>query len=211
MKIFDISLSIAPNLPVWPGDPEVVFSQTMSLEAGDVANVSHISCCVHTGTHVDAPCHFINGGATVDQLPLDVLIGPAYVGNLPDVVEVSPADLEQMKIPHHMLRLLLRTRNSELWAHGTTEFIPDYVALTPQAAEWVVDRGIRLVGVDYLSVQRFRDPEPTTHRTLLAAGVIILEGLNLSNVPAGLYQLICLPLKLVGSDGAPARAVLLEK
>ena len=211
MKIIDISLPMMPTLPVWPGDPEIVLRQTKSLEAGDLANVSQLSCSVHTGTHVDAPCHFIQGGGPVDELPLDVLIGPAYVRHLPNVKEISPVDLEKLVLPRHTKRLLLRTRNSDFWQREISEFMSDYTALTPEAAGWVVDRGIRLIGVDYLSVQRFHGAEPTTHRILLGAGVVIVEGLNLYEVPPGSYHLICLPLKLVGSDGAPARAVLLEE
>ena len=211
MTIFDISLPVSPAIPVWPDDPQVVLRRTMSLDDGDGVNVSHLSCSVHTGTHVDTPIHFIQGGSGADKLPLDALIGPAYVGHLGQAREITIADLERMALPPHTQRLLLRTRNSELWAQGTREFTPDYVALTPEAAEWVVDQGIRLIGVDYLSVQRFHDPEPTTHRTLLSAGVVIIEGLDLSEVQPGTYQLICLPMKLVGSDGAPARAVLVRE
>ena len=148
MKIFDISLPLTSDLPVWPNDPKLEFRRTMSLEAGHLANVTHISCCVHIGTHVDAPYHFIKDGTTVDELPLDVLIGPVYVGDLPDVNEVSPEDLEQIGLPKHIQRLLLRTRNSKLWADETSEFTPDYVALTPKAAAWVVGKGIRLVGCE---------------------------------------------------------------
>ena len=171
----------------------------------------HLSCSVHTGTHIDAPSHYVQGGTTVDGVPLDVLIGPAFVGGLPGVNEVSRTDLEQLEVPKHAKRLLLRTRNSNLWAQEITEFMTDYVALTPEAAEWVVERGIRVIGVDYLSVQRFHDTEPTTHRTLLEAGVIIIEGLNLAEVRSGLYQLICLPMKIAGADGAPARTVLVRE
>ncbi len=211
MRIFDVSLPITSSLPVWPGDPRVVLWRTMSLESGDLANVSHMSCCVHAGTHIDAPCHFIEGGAAVDEIPLKILVGPAYLGSLPDVKEISPSDLEELRLPKDTERLLLRTRNSKLWAEGATEFTPDYVALTPESANWVVEKGIKLLGVDYLSVQRFHDAEPTTHRTLLGAGVVIVEGLNLFEVTPGLYQLVCLPLKLVGSDGAPARVLLLDE
>lgn len=211
MKICDISLPLTSDLPVWPNDPKLVLRRTMSMEAGDSANVTYISCSVHIGTHVDAPSHFMRDGATVDELPLDVLIGPVYVGNLPDVNEVCPTDLERVGLPEDTQRLLLRTRNSKLWADGISDFTPDYVALTPEAAEWVVEKGVKLVGVDYLSVQRFYDPEPTTHRTLLEAGVVIIEGLNLYDVEPGIYRLVCLPLKLVGCEGAPARVLLLKE
>lgn len=171
MRIFDVSLTLGPALPVWLGDPKVALRQTMSLDAGDVGNVSHLSCSVHTGTHVGAPSHFIKGGITVEELPLDVLVGLAYVGYIPDADHISVTELESLDLPRHTRRLLLRTRNSELWAQEISEFTPDYVALTPEAAEWIVSQGLQLVGVDYLSVQRFCDAEPTTHRTLLAESV----------------------------------------
>lgn len=210
MRIHDISLPISPALPVWPTDQAVSLRPTLSLSSGDVANASHLSCSVHAGTHVDAPIHYIEGAPGVDSLRLEVLIGPAQVCSLPHVDQVSAEALELLNLPSEVERLLLRTRNSELWMRGVQEFTPDFVALTPDGAEWIVRRGIRLIGIDYLSIQRFRDSNPTTHRTLLKAGVVIVEGLDLSHVQPGLYRLICLPLRIVGGDGAPARAVLLE-
>lgn len=177
------------------------------LSAGDANNVSRLDCDVHIGTHVDAPWHFLEDGATVEQLPLDIMIGPATVAYLSEVSAVHASDLADLALPQGTKRLLLRTRNSELWAAGVTEFREDYVALAADAARWLVDQGIRLIGVDYLSVQRYKD-SPLTHQILLVAGVIIIEGLNLANVQPGAYELICLPLRLVGADGAPARAVL---
>ena len=164
---------------------------------------------MHTGTHVDAPWHFLENGSTVEQLPIDVLIGQAIVAYLPGVSAVTASDLADLVLPPSKKRLLLRTSNSELWAKGVPEFRKDYVALTADAARWVVDQGVRLIGVDYLSVQRY-DDSSITHQILLGANVIILEGLNLTDVQPGPYELVCLPLKLVGSDGAPARAVLVK-
>jgi arylformamidase len=146
----------------------------------------------------------------VDQLPLETLIGPAIVAFLPDAEVITADELRNLHMPAGVERLLLRTRNSELWAAGVTEFRKDYVALTADAARWLVDRGVRLVAVDYLSVQRYQDG-PDVHKILLAAGVIILEGLNLTGVAAGEYELICLPVKIIGAEGAPARAVLVKK
>jgi arylformamidase len=158
---------------------------------------------------VDAPLHFVEGGASVEQLSLDTLVGPSLVvGFGPDVDAITPAHLEALALPSRTERLLLKTRNSVLWDDPTHPFSSEYVALTSEAATWLVGRGVRLVGIDYLSIQRFEDAEPLTHRVLLEAGVIIVEGLNLSQVEPGPYHLACLPLKLVGSDGAPARAVL---
>ena len=181
-------------------------AQTQSIAAGGSANVSLLIADVHVGTHVDAPLHFIEGGAAVETLPLDNLMGAAWVAHLPGVDAVTAADLEQAGIPSGTRRLLLRTDNSDLWAQEA-QFRPDFVALTLDAARWVVERGIRLIGNDYLSVQRFHDG-PETHQVLLNAGVILLEGINLASVVPGEWELICLPLRLVGADGAPARAVL---
>ncbi len=208
LRILDISVPVSPGLPVWPGDSPVVLERYLSLSAGDDCNASRLSCSVHTGTHVDAPGHFVDNALMVENLSLDMLMGPAVVIEVPAVGTIEPDFLESVSLPHGTLRLLFKTRNSDLWRKPDHNFHSDYVALSPQAAAWVVDRGIRLVGVDYLSVQRFADSEPLTHRTLLEAGVIVVEGLDLQNVRPGSYQLICLPLKLVGSDGAPARAVL---
>ena len=203
----DISLTISPDLPRWPGSPPVELSRRRDMARGDPVNDSTLVCGVHTGTHVDAPLHFLAGGADVTHLALDVLIGPAVVAALPDLDSITAGDLEALNLPADSQRLLLRTRNSEYWRRGDREFCPDFVALTADAAHWVVARGIRLIGVDYLSVQIFRG-DPQTHIALLQAGVVIVEGLNLARVAPGACELICLPLKLAGAEGAPARAVL---
>lgn len=211
MKIYDITLPIAPGMPVWPGDPPLVLERVESMDDGAHVNVSRLACSVHTGTHVDAPHHFLNDGRTVEMLPLDVLTGPAWVAALPSGVDlVTAAVLEAASIPAGVTRLLLKTRNSELWRRGETRFQEEFAAISPDGAEWLTGRGVRLIGVDYLSVAPFQDSDPT-HHILLKAGVVILEGVDLSAVEAGAYELYCLPLKLVGSDGAPARAILIEK
>jgi arylformamidase len=160
---------------------------------------------------VDAPSHFIENGATVDQLPLDILIGRATVVELLNVDIITSEILETLALPVETKRLLFKTKNSGLWADPAHQFNPDFVALSAGAAECLVHKGVRLVGIDYLSVQLYKDAEPLTHQILLGAGVIILEGLNLHKVRQGSYQLVCLPLKLAGSEGAPARAILIEK
>jgi len=209
MKIYDISVPISPSLPVWPGDPPVTLEQTSSMDKGAHDNVSRLACGVHTGTHVDAPHHFLNDHRTVESLALDVLIGPAQVVQLPAEVGVVTADvLEKAAVDSATTRLLLKTRNSELWAQGKTEFDTGFVGISADAASWLVDRSIKLIGIDYLSVAPYHQSIPT-HRTLLEAGMIVLEGADLSTVQPGQYQLYCLPLKLVGSDGAPARVVLI--
>ena len=208
MPIFDISLTISPKLPVWPGDPAIQFHQLSNMDKGDTCNVTHLSMSVHAGTHVDAPHHFLNDNRTVDDLDLNILTGQAYLVELPDQVDdISYKILDGASIPAGVERLLIKTRNSEIWSRGAEEFYEDFVAINNDGAKWLVQRGIKLVGVDYLSVAPFGEGVPT-HRTLLNAGVIALEGLNLSNVKAGFYDLYCLPLKLGGSDGAPARAIL---
>lgn len=211
MKTYDISLPISPHLPVWPGDPAIVLEQVESMDQGADANVSHLSAGVHVGTHVDAPHHFLNDGRTVDELPLDVLTGPCYVTQLPDGIEAITAEaLDGLSLPSDATRILFGTSNSRLWSGGVTEFREDFVAVMEDGASWLVEHGIQLVGVDYLSVAPYGDSVPT-HRILLQAGVVVVEGLELSAVPRGFYDLYCLPLKLLGSDGAPARAILIQK
>ena len=206
-NIIDVTLSLRSDMPKWPGSAGVELKRTMSLAGGDLANGSRLACDVHIGTHVDAPSHFLEGGSTVEQLPLDVMVGPCFVAYLPEVECITSDDLADLDFPSGTRRLLLRTGNSELWAAETREFIEDYVALTEDAARWVVENGIRLIGVDYLSVQRYGDGA-ATHQILLEAGVVVVEGLNLCEVEAGFCELICLPLKLVDAEGAPARVIL---
>ena len=210
MKIYDISLPISPDLPVWPGDPKIILEEIASMDAGDDANVSRLAAGVHIGTHVDAPHHFLNDGRTVENLSLDILTGSAFILHLDDDVNIITAKiLDASPIPPSTLRLLLRTKNSHLWTSDSRSFHRDFVAVSPDGAEWLVDHGIQLVGVDYLSVAPF-DNSVSTHQIVLAAGMIVIEGCNLSQVPQGEYELYCLPLKLVGAEGAPARAILIS-
>ena len=210
MKFLDISLTVSPELPVWPGDPAIVLERYRSIARGNASNDTRLACSVHTGTHVDAPAHFIEKGATVEQLPLDILIGPAFVAELPEMDVITPDILNALAIPPEAARLIFKTKNSAIWAEPNFRFNPEYAALNAEAARWIVHKGLLLVGIDYLSIQKFDDPQPFTHSILLDAGIVIVEGLNLQNVKPGPYQLICLPLKLSGSDGAPARVVLIE-
>ncbi len=210
MTVYDISLTISPNLPTWPSDPALKLEQAQSMEEGAVVNVTRISSSVHLGTHIDAPRHFIADGATIDQLPLEVLTGPCYVAQLPDGVEAITSDvLERTEITSEMKRILFGTRNSHLWARGETQFQTDFVGITEDGAEWLVEQGVQLVGVDYLSVAPYTDLI-NPHLVLLRNEVIVVEGLNLSNVMRGFYDLYCLPLKIAGCDGAPARAILIQ-
>jgi arylformamidase len=208
MKVRDISVTVSPELPVWPGDPEIVLERYTSIAGGDQVNASRIACSVHVGTHVDAPVHFVDGGRGVDELALDALVGDAFVADARGLATITADALNALDVPPGTKRLLLRTDNSGLWSTG--RFEPGFAALDAGGARWIVGRELALVGIDYLSVQRYDDPTADTHRIMLEAGVVLLEGLNLGDVDPGGYMLVCLPVKLRGADGAPARAVLLE-
>ena len=202
MQLLDITVPIREGMVTYPGDPTVHLERVKSLEAGATANLSRLDFGVHTGTHVDAPLHFIAGGAAAESLALEVCIGPAEVVDATDASgDVGVEHVDRMSDGAE--RVLFKTRNSELWDRD--EFQREFARISEEAARALVDRGVRLVGVDYLSVG-----DPVTHRTLLAAGVVAVEGLDLRGVEPGRYRLLCLPLKLVGSDGAPARAVLMS-
>jgi arylformamidase len=208
-KIHDISLPVSESMVVWPGDPAVHITQPSHLDRGDLYTVSRLDMGAHTGTHVDAPAHFVRGGAGVESLSLDLLVGPARVVHVPEAATLTDKVLESLPIPTGTERLLFRTRNSEHWASGEG-FWEEYVGVTESGARWLVARGVRLVGIDYLSISSYDDLMPP-HRTLLGAGVIVVEGLDLRGVAPGEYQLVCLPLKLAGGDGAPARVILIEE
>jgi arylformamidase len=210
MPIYDISLPISESLVVWPGDPPVRITQPSHLDRGDMSTVSRLDIGAHIGTHVDAPVHFVQGGAGVDSFNLDLLVGPARVVHALEADALSASVLQALDIPPGTERVLFRTRNSERWARGEEEFWTDYVGITDDGARWLIEQGVQLVGIDYLSVAPF-DELVAPHRTLLGAGLIVVEGLDLSGVAAGVYQLVCLPLKVVGGDGAPARAILIDE
>jgi len=210
MKIYDISIPISKEMPVWPGDPPVELERVQSMDAGADVNVSRFSASVHIGTHVDAPDHFLNNGRTVDSLSLEVLVGPALVVQIPAEESLITADLlDSLAIPKGYGRILFKTSNSDLWQRMEAEFYPEFVAVAPDGANWLLEYGARLVGVDYLSIAPFNQGIPT-HRILLEAGIVVVEGLALSQVEPGEYELYCLPLNLVGSDGAPARVILVS-
>jgi arylformamidase len=196
--IHDVSVPLRTGMVVYPGDPTFSIERVMSLAGGDIANVSQMELGVHTGTHVDAPLHFFDGAPAVEALDLDVLVGPAVV------VEVAgPGDIGPDAVVDGAPRLLFKTRNSAAWADDG--FYEDYASISPEAASRLVQAGVRLVGIDYLSVGGVE-----THQTLLRAGVIAVEGLDLREIEPGSYTLVCLPLKLEGSDGAPARVILID-
>ncbi|HEY8832323.1 MAG TPA: cyclase family protein [Gemmatimonadaceae bacterium] len=192
---------------VYPGNPEIEIGLQQAVAKGAGANVSFIRFGSHTGTHADAARHFFDDGQTVDAIPLDRLIGPALLLAFPDDLRaVSAADLEQHELKGHT-RVLLRTRNSALLSQK--EFVRDYTYLAPDGAQYLLEKGVELVGIDYLSIEQFHSGHHMTHRTLLERSVVIVEGLDLSVPAPGEYELICLPLRIEGCDGAPARAVLI--
>lgn len=208
MKPIDISIPLNGRTPIWPGSPGFSSRLRMAIDRGDDANVTELTLDVHTGTHVDAPLHFVRHGAPLGDIELATFVGPAHVVELGGV-DCLDADALATAVPDGVERLLLRTANSVDPSFESAPFREDYVGLTLDGAEWLVSRGIRLVGIDYLSVQRFSDP-PETHRVLLRAGICILEGLSLRAVGHGLYFLVCLPLRLENAEAAPARAVLFD-
>jgi arylformamidase len=206
-RIYDVSVPIRSGGLVYPGNPEIDIALQQAVAKGAGANVSTIRFGSHTGTHADASRHFFDDGQTVDKIPLERLIGPALLlGFSDDVRSVGATELRAHDIKGQT-RILLRTRNSALLSQK--EFVKDYTYLAPDGAQYLVDQGVELVGIDYLSIEQFHSGHHQTHRTLLERSVVIVEGLDLSVPPAGKYQFICLPLRIEGCDGAPARAVLI--
>jgi arylformamidase len=204
MEILDVSIPIRTRMPIWPGNAGVAMRRVEAIADGAVANVSAIDLGAHTGTHVDAPNHFLEGEPGVDTVALEPLIGDAVVVDATAVQKtVDAAAVAALRVPAGTERVLLKTRNSQLWE--SDEFSDDFVALDQSGARALLDLGVRLVGIDYLSIG-----DPGAHRALLGARTAVVEGLDLRAVAPGPYRLVCLPLKLVGSDGGPARAVLLR-
>jgi arylformamidase len=210
MPIYDVTVPLTNEMPTYPGDPGIQIRDWCSLSNGDPANVTHLNFGAHTGTHVDAPAHFIGGAPRLESLSLDVLLGEAEVIEVP---EASFSISEEFIAEHCHLgqkRVLFKTRNSSFWRDPTAVFRQDFTYLELPAARRLVQLGIELVGIDYLSIEQFGQKEHPTHLALLEQGVVIVEGLNLGDVPAGKYELICLPLRVRSGngDGAPARVVL---
>ncbi len=199
-EIIDISVPVRPGMVTYPGDPTVTLERVVSIADGGVVNLSRLDFGVHSGTHVDAPVHFIDGAAAAESLPLDVLIGPARVLDLTAAERLDASAFDGVELQE---RVLLKTRNSELWERET--FADEFLALTEDGARALIEAGVRLVGIDYLSIG-----DEAAHHALLGAGVVAIEGLDLRGVVPGDYRLVCAPLKLVGSDGAPARALLIR-
>jgi arylformamidase len=210
MQIYDVSVPLSAATPTYPGDPGIEIKQWLSLTNGDAANVSVLHFGLHSGTHVDAPAHFIEGGAKVDSLPLQSLIGAAQVIGVREDIKVINESFVATNCDHKCERILFKTRNSNFWNDPAQGFRADYTFIDPSAAKLLVKLGIKLVGIDYLSVEQFQSDKFETHHILLSDNIVILEGLDLRAVAAGSYELICLPLKIAGGhgDGAPARTIL---
>jgi arylformamidase len=210
MPIYDISVPISAATPAYPGDPGIEIRQWAALAGGDAANISLLHFGAHTGTHVDAPSHFIEGATKVDAMPLDILVGAARVVLMPDDVEAITASHLSAQAIEGATRVIFKTRNSAFWSDTAAGFRQDFTYIAPDAAHALVSLGVRLVGIDYLSVEKFQSERHETHEILLSSGVVIVEGLDLREVTAGDYELVCLPLKIADGtgDGAPARAIL---
>lgn len=205
LRFLDVSVPLAAGIPAYPGNPDFELQPIKRIAEGGSSNVSRLVMGTHTGTHVDAPKHFFDDAAAVDRLALDLLIGRARVVDLPRRGGITAGDLAAAGLRED-LRVLLRTPNSALW--NGAAFKADYTYLTEDGARYLVDQGVKVVGIDYLSVEQFKKPGAPAHRALLSEGVVIIEGLNLSDAEAGMYEMYCLPLRIAGADGAPARVVL---
>jgi len=211
VRIIDVSAPLREGVPAWPGDTRFARRERTSMDRGDHDTVSELHFSAHTGTHIDAPSHFIQGGGAIGTVPLDVLVGDAVVLDMMDVTTtIGAEDLARADVAEGTTRLLAKTANSG-WARADAAFREDFVAFDLSAARWCLDRGVRLLGIDYLSVEPFgrgREGHPV-HRALLEAGVVILEGLDLADADPGPYRLVALPLSIPDAEGAPARVLLL--
>jgi len=208
MRIYDLSVPISQRTPIYEGDPKLEIQPWKALQNGDSSNVSFLHLGAHTGTHVDAPAHFIKGARKIDALPIEILIGPARVVSVPDEVIAIDAQFVSRSELRGVERVIFHTRNSRFWSEEG--FRKDFTHLSSEAAQRLIELGVKLVGTDYLSIEKFHSGNHPTHLALLSNNVVIIEGLNLTDVPDGDYELICLPLKIASGagDGAPARVVL---
>ena len=205
MKLIDVTVPIDSNLATYPGNTPFSLEAVKRISRGDNSNVSTLHLSAHAGTHVDAPRHFFDDGEGIESLPLEMLCGRTRVVELTTRRSVTAEDLAEFDLRED-IRLLLKTHNSRLW--GTPEFHPDFIGVTEGGARFLVDQGVKVLGVDYLSVEQFQAPGAPAHRVLLGSGTIVIEGLNLRDVEPGTYEMFCLPLAVVGADGAPARVML---
>jgi arylformamidase len=205
MKLYDITLTISESIITWPRDPKVSIQKTRLISKGNSCNVSELKFGSHCGTHIDAPYHFEENGIKIDQIPPDYLIGDVTVFNIKNKEKIDLEDIKSLKLKD-INRVIFKTINSTYWK--LPEFKSDFVYLTKEAAQYLVDSSIKLVGIDYLSIEKYGNKGADTHHTLLKKGIVVIEGLDLSEVEAGNYELIALPLKIKDCDGSPARVIL---
>lgn len=210
MKIIDISIPVNKRMILWPGSPGLRLKRVVDMKKGRTYNETFLEMSAHTGTHIDAPLHFISKGKSIDKLSPEIFIGRVFVADLSGLEKITSKDLEKIKLPRGVKRLLLKTSNSSLYGKKNYKFKKDYVGLTAKAAEWLAKRSFKLVGIDYLSVAKF-DETAEVHKILLSGGMVILESINLSNIDQGEYQLVCLPIKISGIEAGLTRAVLLTR
>ena len=209
MRIIDISVPIDDKAPLWPGNIGPKTKRLSNMENGSEYNETSIEMNVHTGTHIDAPLHFIKNGQSIDKMNPSIFIGSVFIVHLPDVREITAKDLEKINLPKNVNRILFKTSNSLLWNKDNSEFEKEYVGITSDAATWLVEKKITLVGIDYISIATFKETVGV-HNILLKEGIAVLEAINLINVEEGNYKLVCLPIKITNAEGAPARAVLIK-
>ena len=213
-EIYDISVPISPNMVIWPGDPKVTVRQVSSIAQGSESNVSQIRMSVHTGTHIDAPKHFLDEGKTIEHISMQKLTGRVFVmafnENVPVITEEILKQHPKIDELKNVRKVLFKTRNSKLWHDGANEFREEYVGLDHTAAQFLVDLDMALIGVDYLSIAPFSETKEP-HKILLEKEVVLLEGIDLSEVQEGFYELYCLPLLLHGCEGSPARVILISR
>ncbi|HHT9150162.1 MAG TPA: cyclase family protein [Candidatus Wujingus californicus] len=205
MKLYDITLTISESTITWPRDPKVSIQKTRLISKGNSCNVSELKFGSHCGTHIDAPYHFEENGIKIDQIPLDYLIGDVTVFNIKNKEKIDLEDIKSLKL-NYINRVIFKTINSTYWK--LPEFKSDFVYLTKEAAQYLVDSSIKLVGIDYLSIEKYGNKGADTHHTLLKNGIVVIEGLDLGEIEAGNYELIALPLKIKDCDGSPARVIL---
>ncbi|AZT91090.1 cyclase family protein [Caldicellulosiruptor changbaiensis] len=208
MKIIDVSLDISNETISFPGDPKVEVKRVFDITKGDIATVSKLSLSSHTATHIDAPAHFIKGGLTVDKIPLEHLMGKVKIFEVPEEDKITRSFLEKKHIEREKA-IFFKTKNSQYL--NSSKFYEKYTSLSLDAAEYLIEKGVKVVGIDYLSIEEFGSEDYSVHKSLLSSGIIIIEGLSLLNVSEGEYEFIALPLRVKGCDGAPARVVLIER
>jgi arylformamidase len=205
VKLYDATLSIHEKMVVFPGDPPFKKEPVSQIQTGDDFNLTRLTMGTHLGTHVDPPAHYLEAGATVEQIPLESMVGPGVVADLRGRSQIDRHDLEKSNIGDHK-RVLLKTDNGPRLLEST--FHQNYVHLTEDGARYLVEHKVRLVGIDYISIEHPENPGSPVHHLLLEAGILVVEGVHLLEIPPGEYEIFCLPLKIKGADGAPARILL---